>query len=108
MMHTSEAKTENQDKLALAKIGIRVAARHLIAAKPEAQLILGVICSMAGNGDLSTVATDVIGAHTEILEKDPTLKADIEDILTLLGLRAKEIDLDKAGELISFLCSVIH
>jgi len=92
-------QTTAPDPDAAAKITARIAARHLLADKPEAVVVLRDVCAAADQAeapaDLSALAAAAIERHSDLFEDDPLLRADLLDLFDLIGLSAQPI----AGEI---------
>lgn len=98
----------------IAQTALRIAARHLIAAKPEAGLILTTVCALvtAGADASETDALDAIAGkiaekYSGVFEKDPALKDDVADILGLMGIGDAAADVNQVASLAKTLCEVV-
>jgi len=101
------SKKDKEDKYAEAKVILKIAARRVLASYPAASAIINLICAYREETDLSGVATTVLEKNTDLFDKDPLLKEDIKDVLTLTGLHASDIEVPKAQALIGVLCSLV-
>ena len=99
--------SKKEDSYAAAKIAVKIAVRHLLASKPDILVALNTICSFQEEADLSSVASDVMDQHTDLFVKDPLLRDDLLDILSLLGLTAPTIDLPKSKALMAVICAMV-
>ena len=99
--------SKKEDPMAVAKIALKIAVRHLLASKPEILVALTTICSFQEEADLSSVASDVMDQHTDLFVKDPLLRNDLLDILSLLGLTAPTIDVPKSKALMAVICAMV-
>ena len=88
-------QTTAPDPDAAAKITARIAARHLLADKPEAVVVLRDVCAAAdqaeASADLSDLVMAAIERHSDLFENDPLLRADLLDLLDLMGLSAPPV-----------------
>lgn len=111
MFKSNSAKTAAKS---VAGTALKITARHLIASKPEAGLILTTVCALAKAGaeaedtqSLGGIATRIAEQYTDIFENDPTLRDDVADILDLMGLAADAVDLSAVTCLADTLCAVV-
>ena len=98
---------KKEDAYAVAKVALKIAVRHALAAKPEIVGAFHVICSFAEEPDLTNAAVEIIDKNQDIFSKDPLLKADVLDIIDLMGLNAPTIDMPKVKALMSTLCGMV-
>ena len=103
-MFSKKGKT---DALEVAKVALKIAARHLLASKPDAALAIAAICAFQQENDMSGVAVDVMAKNTDLFSKDPLLKNDVEDLMGLIGLNLPDVDVPKAHALMAVLCSMV-
>ena len=99
--------SKKEDAYAAAKVALKIAVRHLLAAKPEVIAAIHVICSFAEEPDLSGVAVEVLAKNSDLFTKDPLLKADVLDIIDLMGLNATTIEVPKVKALMGVLCGMV-
>lgn len=92
-------QTAAPDQDEAAKVAARIAARHLLADKPEAVVVLRDVCAATDQAeapaDLSDLVMAVIERHSDLFEDDPLLRADLLDLFDLMGLSAPPV----AGEM---------
>lgn len=100
-------KKEKLDKYGAQKAVLRIAARRLLAANPEAAIVLKSVCLLQNKGHISDLVDLVEQNNASIFQKDPMLKEDIKDILVLLGLDEISPDIIKFKALIPVVCDLV-
>ena len=83
-------QTTAPDPDAPAKTTARIAARHLLAERPAAVIVLRDVCAATDRAeapaDLSALVMEAIERHSDLFEDDPLLRADLLDLFALMGL----------------------
>lgn len=93
------------------KAMIRILARRILMAKPEAALAISALCAAVGEADGSNLFDLINGAvdeHSDVLKKDPTLAQDVKDLLVIMGVEAPRLKLGEVKELMQEVCSLVN
>lgn len=105
---------EDQDQYAALKIALKIAARRLLAEQyPEAEAAMKILTKLCvgindAEGDTyDDVVVAILDEYTDVFEDDPMLKADISDILTLMGLGDMNVEVEKVDALITVVCDLV-
>lgn len=107
-------KEEQTDKYAAIKVALKMAVRRIVGEglqnSKEGQ-ILALICAgirAADSGDqYDDVVVEVMDQYSDEFEKDPLLKQDIKDILTLMGLGTVPVQVEKVDAVLDTVCALV-
>lgn len=107
-------KEEPKDEYAALKVALKIAVRRLVGESlqdsKEGQ-ILALICAgirAAENGEqYDDIVVEVMDQYSDEFEKDPMLKQDIKDILTLMGLGSVPVDVKKVDAVLGTVCALV-
>ena len=106
-------KNENQDKYAALKIALQIAVRRMVGESiqnsKEGQ-ILALVCAgiRAADGEqYDDVVVEIMDQYTDEFKKDPLLKQDIKDILSLMGLGDTPVDIPKVDAVLDTVCALV-
>lgn len=101
------------DEYAAVKIALKIAVRRLVGVgvqNSKAGQILALICAgvRAVDGEqYDDVVVDVLDQYVTDFDDDPMLKADIKDILLLMGLGEVNVDIPKVDAVLDTVCSLV-
>lgn len=104
-------KSKDPKDLQRTKAMIRIVARRILAAYPEAALAIGVVCDAVHEADganLLELANQAVADHTDLYDKDPMLAADVKDLMALIGIEAPRVNLGEVKELMKEVCSLVN
>ena len=99
--------SKKEDSYEAAKVALKIAARRYLAAQPGIIAAIHVICSFQEETDFSGIAAEILDKNTDLFKKDPLLKADVIDLLDLLGLNSVTIEVPKVKALMKVLCGMV-
>jgi len=113
-MFWKKDKEETDDKYEVLKLALKMALRRIAGTeikKTKEGQILALICESvrsAESGDLYDEAVaKVMDQFSDEFEKDPMLKQDIIDILTLMGLGDINVDVEKVDAVLDTVCLMV-
>ena len=98
---------KKEDAYAAARVALKIAARRYMSANPGIIDAINVICSFQEEADFSGIAIQILDKNTDLFKKDPLLKADVVDLLDLLGLQSATIEVPRVKALMGVLCGMV-
>lgn len=99
---------KNSDKYAVAKAAVKIIVRRVLLNNPAYSVPLQMICDLINGNDVLTDVVDLVFENNaEALANDATLKADVEELVGLIGLNDEVIDRDKVTSIASVLCGLL-
>jgi hypothetical protein len=111
-LEPAEGQVSPARQTTAADVLLRIAARRALAEHAEALPVLKEVCARAreqaaGGADFASVEAEILDAHSDLFQQDPLLKADIQDILGLMGLAAPAPDAGSVAERAEILCALL-
>jgi hypothetical protein len=112
-MFWKKDEEQEKDQYAALKVALKIALRRIAGEeikKTKEGEILALVCQglTAATGDqYDDVVANVMDQYTDAFKNDPMLKQDITDILQLMGLGDKDVDIPKVDAVMGTVCSLV-